>query len=182
NNAANVPINTAITATFSKVMNPTTITNQTFTVTQGGTAVSGTVTYSGVTAVFTPASNLTPGVTYTATITTGATDATLTGNPLQNNYPWQFTTAAAIDTTPPRVSLTVPANAANGVPVNQIISATFSKVMNPLTITNQTFTVISQGGTPVPGVVTYSGVTAVFIPASNLVANTQYTATITTGA
>ncbi|MGD0281582.1 MAG: Ig-like domain-containing protein [Dissulfurispiraceae bacterium] len=181
NAATGVPINTAISAAFSKAMNPLTITNQTFTLTTGGTAVAGAVTYSGVTAVFTPLSNLAAGTTYTATITTGATDATVTGNALASNYSWTFTTAAAIDKTPPTVTLTIPANAATGVPINTAISAVFSKAMNPLTITNQTFT-LTTGGTAVAGAVTYSGVTAVFTPLSNLAAGATYTATITTGA
>ena len=182
NAATGVAINTAISATFSKAMNPLTITNQTFTLTSGGTAVAGTVAYSGVTAVFTPTASLAASTTYTATITTGAKDATLTGNALASNYVWTFTTAAAPDLTPPTVRLTVPVNAATGVAINTAISATFSKAMNPLTITNQTFTLTTQGGTAVPGVVTYSGFTAVFIPTASLAASTTYTATITTGA
>jgi hypothetical protein len=53
--------------------------------------------------------------------------------------------------------------------------------MDPLTLTTTTFT-LSTGGVSVPGAVTYSGVNAVFAPASLLAANTLYTATITTGA
>src|SRR5208283_3735587 len=131
-----------------------TITNQTFTViSQGGTPVPGVVTYSGVTAVFIPASNLVANTQYTATITTGATDATVTGNALASNYQWTFTTAAVIDTNPPTVIFTVPANGATGVATTTAISATFSKPMNPLTINNQTF-YLTQGSTVISGTVT----------------------------
>src|SRR5208337_251087 len=51
NNATGVPVNTAITTTFTVAMNSATINAATFTLTQGGTAVAGTVTYAGVTAV-----------------------------------------------------------------------------------------------------------------------------------
>jgi hypothetical protein len=54
-------------------------------------------------------------------------------------------------------------------------------MMNPLMINNLTFT-LKKAGISVQGVVTYSGVKAVFAPAANLVPNTKYTATITTGA
>jgi hypothetical protein len=63
--------------------------------------------------------------------------------------------------------------------INRAIAATFSEAMGPLTITNLTFTVAGVSGT-----VTYNAITkiATFTPASNLAANTTYTATITTGA
>jgi hypothetical protein len=66
------------------------------------------------------------------------------------------------------------------VAINSPVTATFSETMDPTTITTTTFTV-KQGTTPVSGAVTYSGVTAVFTPTSNLVVSTVYTATITTG-
>ena len=81
------------------------------------------------------------------------------------------------------MTLTVPANAATGVPINQKIAATFSEAMDPLTISTATFT-LKQGTTPVAGTVTYAavGTTATFTPASGLAPLTTYTATITTGA
>ncbi len=53
--------------------------------------------------------------------------------------------------------------------------------MNPSTINATTF-LLTQGITPVAGTVTYSGTIARFTPTVNLLANTVYTATITTGA
>jgi hypothetical protein len=179
NGATDVPINTKVGATFSEAMNPLTITTVTFTLKQGTTPVSGTVTYSLVTAVFTPLANLAPNTVYTATITTGAKD--LAGNAMASNYVWSWTTGDAPDTTAPTVVSTVPANSATGVAINSAMSATFSEAMDPLTITTVTFT-LKQGTTPVSGTVTYSLVTAVFSPLANLASSTVYTATITTGA
>src|SRR5205814_1968429 len=85
------------------------------------------------------------------------------------------------DTTPPTVSSTDPVNAASGVAINKKIAASFSEAMDPSTISTSTFT-LKQGSTPVAGTVTYAGTTATFAPASDLAANTVYTATITTGA
>src|ERR1700735_5168003 len=82
----------------------------------------------------------------------------------------------------PAVIDTVPANGANGIPVSQVITATFNKIMNAATINASTFTVTAPGGVPVTGAVTYSGTTATFTPIVVLAANTVYTATITTGA
>jgi hypothetical protein len=82
---------------------------------------------------------------------------------------------------PVTVSSTSPANDEAGVPVGNRLSVTFSGPMDPATITPATFT-LRKGQTAVNGAVSYSGVTAVFAPATNLSANTLYTATITTGA
>src|SRR6185503_5031720 len=136
----------------------------------------------GVTATFTPAGNLSPLTPYTATITSGAMD--LAGNALPTDFVWSFTTGATPDTTAPTLSATdptVPADAATGVAINQIITATFSEAMDPSTISTTTFT-LKQGTTPVAGTVSYTGVTATFTPAGNLSPLTTYTATITTGA
>src|SRR5437899_7600643 len=104
-------------------MDPLTINSTTFTLKQGTTAVAGTVSYAGVTATFTPASALAPLTTYSARITTGARD--LTGNALAADFGWTFTTGASLDTIAPTVSITVPADGAAAVPINQTISATF---------------------------------------------------------
>jgi hypothetical protein len=181
NGSSDVAINEPITATFSEPMDASTITTASFTLTQANAISGGPVTYAGTTATFKPG-NLTPNTTYTATITTAAKDAA--GNPLASNFVWTFTTAAAVeppDTTPPTVSLTVPANAATGVPINQKVSATFSKVMDPAAINTATFT-LSLGSTRVAGTVSYIGSTGTFAPTAHLTPNTTYTATITTGA
>jgi len=171
-----VAVNTVVSATFSEPMNPLTLTNATFTVTgPGATPVAGVVSYSGSTATFTPTAVLANSTLFTATITTGAKDPA--GAALAANFVWTFTTAP-----PPTVVSTVPANGASVVPVNTLVSATFSGPMNPATITGTTFTVTGPGTTPVAGVVTYSGTTATFTPTAALANSTLFTATITTGA
>jgi hypothetical protein len=184
NGATAVPVNQAVTATFNGAMNATTITGTTFTLKVGGVSVTGVVTYvaGGSVATFTPAASLTASTVYTATITTGAQD--LGGNALASNFVWTFTTAASTDATRPTVVLTIPLNAATGVPINQVVSATFSKAMNAATINSTTFTVTGPGTTPVTGLVAYASVgnTATFTPAASLAINTLFTATITTGA
>jgi hypothetical protein len=177
NSATGVPFNQKIAATFSVAMNSTTITASTFILKQGTTSVSGFVSYTGTTATFAPTSNLAPNTAYTATITTGA--ANLEGNGLAANYVWSFTTGAAAVVTPPTVSSTDPALSATGVALNQKIAATFSKTMDASTFTTPSFT-LTQGTTSISGYVSYSGTTAIFAPAGNLVSNTVYTATITT--
>jgi hypothetical protein len=180
NGATGVPLNQVLTAAFSESMNPATISTATFTlVGPTGTAVAGAVSYAatGSVATFTPNSGLAYNTTYTATITTAVADAL--GVQPAKNYVWSFTTG-----TQPTVISTVPANGATGVPVNQLLSATFSKAMNSATITNATFTLAGPGAIPVTGVVTYTaaGSIATFMPSVSLAYGTSYTATITTGA
>lgn len=174
NLATNVLPNKIITATFNMAMDPLTINSATFLLKQGATSVLGVITYSGTTATFTPAVPLAANTVYTATITTGAKNPA--GNPLAADYVWSFTTGAI-----PTVVSTDPANGAVNVPLNKIITATFSMAMDPATINATTF-LLRQGAAVITGVVTYSGTTATFTPAAPLASNTVYTATITTGA
>jgi outer membrane protein assembly factor BamB len=173
----NVPTTTVITATFNEAVDPATVTAAKFTLKDGTTSISGTVTYSGRTATFTPAAFLTPSTVYTAKITTDVKD--LAGNAMSSNYSWQFQTSAP-DLTPPTVISTSPVNSATAVAVNSAITATFSEPVDPATITTTEFTLMN-GTTPVSGTVTYSGTTATFTLATPLAYGTLYTASISNG-
>jgi hypothetical protein len=97
--ATDVGVTTAITATFDRAIDESTITDSTFTLTgAGGLTVTGTVTYDAgtTTATFTPTYPLTNWITYTATITTGvdtslSAPTALTKASLSTDYTWQFT-------------------------------------------------------------------------------------------
>jgi Ice-binding-like/Bacterial Ig-like domain len=187
--AMGVPTNTNVTATFSKAMDPSTITaTGTFTLAvfgAGGAAVPGTVQYAGTIATFTPTSALTAATEYTATITTAATD--LTGNAMAANFVWSFTTGAGPSSIPPTITLTNPADMDIGAPLNTAVNATFSEAMNPTTVVAPgTFTVAVSGvgGAQVTGTVTYdmNSDVATFTPLANLAASTNYTATISNAA
>jgi hypothetical protein len=171
--ATGTGINTKILVTFSKAMDTTTLNTGTFTLMHGTTATTGTVTFTSLTETFTPSTSLTTNTKYTATVTTGAKDSS--GNRLAVNYVWSFTTGSTSDTNRPTVLSTSPTS---GVAVTDSISATFSKPMDPATITaTGTFTIAGVTGT-----VTYAGTTATFTPSSNLANNTSYNATITNAA
>jgi len=171
--ATGTGINTKLLVTFSKAMDTTTLNTGTFTLSHGTTATTGAVTFTSLTETFSPSANLATNTVYTATVTTGAKDSS--GNRLAVNYVWSFTTGPVLDTTRPTVIGTSPVS---GVAITSSISATFSKAMDPATITaTGTFTIATVTGT-----VMYAGTTATFTPASSLTNNTQYTATITTAA
>ncbi|NWJ49972.1 MAG: Ig-like domain-containing protein [Bacteroidetes bacterium] len=174
NNATGVVLN-QVDATFSVAMDPTTITNESFTLKQGTTTVEGTITYIGSIATFIPKVAFTPNTVYTGTITTQAKNTL--GIPLAKDYVWIFTTPFLT----PTVNSTDPVNNASDVVLNKVIFATFSVPMDPSTISASTFT-LKQGTTLIAGTVSYNGLTASFTPSTALIPNTVYTGTITTGA
>lgn len=174
--ATGAALNVRPAVVFNMAMTP--LNGTTFTLVQGTTAVPGAVTNSadGLTATFAPASPLVPSSVFTATITTGARSSA--GINLASAHSWTFTTAAA-DATPPAVASTNPAAGATNVALNATVAATFTKALDPLTVTATSFTV-KQGSTPVLGTVAYSASmsTATFTPSSPLASSLPFTATL----
>ena len=171
NGAINVPLDQLITVSFNEEMNPETINQTSFTL-NGTSQLAGVITYSGMTATFTPSALLAPNTTYSARLTRMVKD--LTGNALQTETTWTFSTGLTIT---PMVSSTDPDNNANNVVLNKVISVNFNMPMKASTINTTTYT-LKQGTTPVLGTVSYGGNTAVFVPNTPLTTNTVYTATV----
>lgn len=196
NGATNVVTNKIITATFNEALVPATINNQTFYVELGkvtavgivtdankqlksleesnSPTISGVVTYADKVATFTPSKPLEANKTYSGIITKKVKDPA--GNYPLKDYIWSFTTGNV-----PTVISTDPLNAISKVPLNKIITATFTIEMNPSTINGTTF-LVHQGTNQIAGTVTYAGKTATFSPTSPLTDNTVYTGTITIAA
>ncbi|SMO71235.1 Ig-like domain-containing protein [Gracilimonas mengyeensis] len=181
NGDTGIALNTEVSADFNMMMDASTISESSFTLTDGNdNAVDGTVEYSDSTAVFTPAASLENGTTYTASITTDVTSDE--GTAIEDNYTWSFTTVEA-GLQAPIVDFTDPADGDTGVALSSNISATFTEATDPRDIEadlfNVTFT-IEGGGQEVEGVITYDGLTAEFEPNEDLVPGTTYNATVTT--
>jgi len=85
----------------------------------------------------------------------------------------EFTSVSA-----PSVSSTSPPDSATRMPVDTIITVTFSEEMDASTITDATF-LVDDGFTDVAGTVTYDDGTATFTPATNLAHGKIYNVTIT---
>lgn len=79
----------------------------------------------------------------------------------------------------PEVIATSPANGEISVALNRVITVTFNEEMNSSTINSSSFTIV-DGTTSIPGVISYSGITASFTPTVNLVANKTYIGKLTT--
>jgi hypothetical protein len=100
NGATGVGITTAVTATFSEALDPTTVNASTFDLrTSSNALVAASISYDAgtQTATLTPTSALANSATYTATLHGGTTDPRikdLAGNALAANSQWTFTTAA----------------------------------------------------------------------------------------
>src|SRR5207245_29323 len=150
--ATGVPLNTTVTATFSKAMNAATITTSTFRLRAAGSTadVPATVTVNaaGTLATLTPSSPLAAGTVYTATVAAAVTDTS--GTPLGADSLWSFTTDVA-----PTVTAQAPAPGATGVPLNTTVTATFSTPVTAATSTTSTFRLRAAGSTPdVPATLT----------------------------
>jgi len=175
--AAGVPVTEPVSAIFRGIMDGSTLTSGTFTVTSGGNPVSGAVSYNPAskTVTFQPDLPLVPNTTYTATIAASVKD--LAGNLLGSPASWSFTTSVE-DLTPPTVSALLPGAGSNYLPLATAFAATFSEAMDPATLIPANFSVAGVSGS-----VTYDAATrtATFTPTAPLANNTSYTATIGTG-
>lgn len=96
NGERSAPINTRVTAAFSKAMDSATINTDNFSLMNASNVpVGGTFSYDQTTrrASFFPSTSLLSDETYTAKITTGVKDTS--GNPLVVGFSWSFTAACA---------------------------------------------------------------------------------------
>jgi len=180
-----VAINAQISATFSKAIDPTTITPDTFAVGRSdGTIVAGTrvMAISGYSITFLPSSILAADSGYVATLSKGVKDSA--GNALSQSYSWSFKTGAKPDTTAPIVESVVPADASKNVAVNMRPAILFSKAMNPGTIPLAISVINATKGLRVAGVISLSadGHTAMFQPGSNFESKTDYSVKVSSGA
>jgi hypothetical protein len=87
------------------------------------------------------------------------------------------------DATAPTVAGRFPSPGATGVPINTDVTALFSEAIDPSTVTSSSFTLVRvSNGSSVTATRTASAGNTTFTlnPSSNLLANTQYRATLTT--
>ena len=181
-----ISTSTDVSATFSKPMTASTVISSFTLACPAAPPVAATVTYdtASLTATLTPASALPANTVCQATIAPTATDTS--GIALAAPFTWSFSTAASADVTRPTVSITLPANAATGVPTNTRITAAFSEAMAASSVDATTFLVTDTTlGIPVSGTVTYTVAsrTATFTPDTMpLASGDLFTARITAAA
>ena len=101
--ATNVGTGSVIRVTFSEAMDPSTLTNASFSVKLGSVAVAGQVSYFEKTATFTPSSPLALNSHYDVTVSVAAKD--VAGNALAAPYAWSFNTSVIAGLGPAPVAL-----------------------------------------------------------------------------
>ncbi len=190
NGATAVATASAVTVTFSEAMDAASIGAGTIELRNAATSalVAGSVSYNAATrvATLTPAAALSPATTYTASVKGGASDPRVkdsAGNALASTVSWSFTTVAP-DTTPPTLTARSPLSGAAGVPVNSVVTLSFSEAMDAATVGGSTFVLRNAGGNVVAATVTYNATTrvATLTPSSGLAPSGTYTATALGGA
>jgi len=135
NGASNVGLNAQIVLSFSKSINPPTISANTLTLFSGDTALNYgySISRDNRTIVMNPSgSAFTPGAIITVDLSSGIRD--LSGNALANTSS-QFTLTTALPNTQPSVLAMRPGDGATDVPANTIVTLFTSAAMNPATIT-----------------------------------------------
>lgn len=161
----------ALTATFSADVDPTSISFGL--AAAGGATVTGQTTYDAGshTATFTPAAPLSYSAQYNARVSATAVQG---GVAMAAPYAWSFTTVAA---PVPTVTSNSPASGATAVPTASVVTAAFSVPIDQSTLS---FTLTTSGGATVAKTVTYDPVAqvATLKPNSALSTLTSYQATV----
>jgi hypothetical protein len=187
NGASGIGTATAVTVTFSKAVDLTTLNASTFQLLDpAGNAVSASVSYnsSTFTAILQPGVALAASTTYTAVVRGGPSDPRVkdtSGTALAANTIWSFATGTSSQ--PPVVLSVTPANGATGVSFTTPVTATFSKAMDPATINSSTFQLFDSSNRAVAASISYNTTTlvATLQPASALTPSTTYSAVVRGG-
>jgi hypothetical protein len=129
NGATNVPVNANISAVFSEGIDPTSVSDATFTVSLGATGAF-TITDNRIT--LNPTANLATSTLYTVTIN-GLRD--YTGNVIGAvNSTFTTSASATNDVTGPSVTSFVPANNATNVALNSTVTYNINEPIDPTSV------------------------------------------------
>ena len=140
NGAVNVATNTAIVLTLSKPADPASVTASSVALqdrTDNSDWVPANLALSsdGMTITMTPQATLAGSHQYCVYASWNQPLHDLANN-IFSGANACFTTAAGADLTPPQVMAVMPGNGATGIGPNNPVTVTFSKAMNPATLTN----------------------------------------------
>ena len=166
--------NRQVSVVFTKPMDPSTITTNSFKV----VGATGTVIYDAINriAAFSPSPDFAPNTTYNATITTAATD--LAGTPLAAPFSFDFSTRATPDTSAPHIVAVNLSPGATCVPLNQTIQVTFNEQVSSQTVNSSTFFIAGVAASVTYNVLTH---VATLTPTAGLTPNTTYKLSVTAG-
>jgi large repetitive protein len=185
NNLTGVPVNSAITLNFNKAVNPTTVNTSTVQVLASGFSgqLAGSYSVSGNMVTFTPTTILPANTRITVQVLSPLQD--VAGN-LVIFFNSSFTTGAGADTVAPQVVSVTPSDGASNIGQNVAVVLTFSKSINPATVTassNGTVGLLDGSGVPLSRGVTISADnrTVTLVPGSTPTPGTVVTVIATSG-
>jgi RHS repeat-associated protein len=179
NGASAVPINAQVVIQFNEPVDAAKLSGVTLSQGSGAVNVSQSLTSGNQRLILVPAVPLSPSTAYTLTIA-GVQD--LSGNVLSSPVTVSFTSGTGADLTAAKVVAVNPAANAIGVSASTAVTVTFSKVIDPLTVTTGTMQLIpTSTSIPVVGTVSSSGGSATFTPNQPLDLMTQYVLQLTAG-
>jgi len=144
NGATGVSVTSSIVLTFNEALDPTTVNNGTVQISASGYGgvLAGSYAVNGAVVTFTPLTALPGSATIQVRVYNGVAD--LSGN-LSSYYYGTFTTAAASDTVAPQVVMVTPGSGASEIGLNAVVTLTFSKSLNPNTITTSNLGLLANG-------------------------------------
>ncbi len=178
NNAMNVNIGANVVLTYSEAVQ-----KGSGNITIGAITIpvsSAQVSIAGAVVTINPTADLLTGTSYTLSFSAGVFQD-LAGNNA-GSFTLNFNTAAALDTTPPTISSSVPANGATGVAVGANIVLTYSEAVQK---GSGSMTISSGGGMVTISVssalVSVSGAVVTINPTADLLDGTAYTLSFPAG-
>jgi RHS repeat-associated protein len=178
NGTTAVPINAQVVIQFNEPVNAAQLGGVTLRAGSGTANVSQNLTNGNQRLTLVPAVPLSPSTAYTLNVS-GVQD--LTGN-LMSPITASFTTGTVADLTPATVASITPASNATGVSASSTVTVTFSKSIDPLTVTTGTMQLVpTSTSIPVAGTVSSTGGSATFTPNQPLDLLTQYVLQLTSG-
>ncbi len=174
-NATGIAVGTTILITFTEgVTYGSFIAGVTLSSTGGNVTYSADSNDNGVHVIMTPDAPLELNTTYTVTVS-GVQDGA--GNALAADVSWTFKTTNVVDTTPPTLVSTSPANGAVNVAVDAALSLTFSEAVDQNVLNASAYPQIDA----VSFVWSNEGKTLTITPIDPLLDNQQYTITFLPG-
>ncbi len=186
-----IGISTVIYVNFSRAINASTVTRNTFFLeksTEPGSHISASVSVNpgNTSALLDPEALLEQDTDYTMTVTSDVADTA--GNPLDqipglplDAFHARFRTGGE-DTQPPCILEIVPEDGATNVPISSAISVTLSESIIPSSVSQSSFQLTGPEGQIQGQFSFFNGNTRiVFQPEANLISSQSYTITLTTG-
>lgn len=174
-----VRIDSDITVTFNKAMNPESIINENNFIVEdaNGVVIPGNKSFSEQTAVFTPTNYLPVSSDITVKVLKDVRD--LYDFNLEDDVMWTFKTGTLEDISGPYIIDRSPKPAAINVVRNTHVIVEFNEPIDPVSVTTDNFMVL-RNGEPIIGSVYYSNKVAWFMPENYLESFTEYEAVLTT--